>query len=168
MRLTIRPKPGRARLGEIAVAIPLCVTDTGHAENVADDLPLKLLHFRTREVEHELVALQFQLAFRLCDHPIRMLLEQFTLGVDHFGFDPNTELEAAFRRFHGHWRQAVRQASAIRLPIAETRPVIYARIFVAEPTVVQKEQLGADFPGRIVKTDDAIKIKVESCRIPTV
>ena len=57
MRLAVRREPGRSRLGEVPVAIPLGVTDARHAEHVVDDFPFELLHLGPREVEHELVAL---------------------------------------------------------------------------------------------------------------
>src|SRR6266581_5690242 len=95
VRLAIGRKPGRSGLGKIAIAIPLGVSDPRHAENVTDELPLKLLHLGTREIEHELIALQIQFAFRLCDDPIRMLLEQFASRIDHLRFDPDAELKAA-------------------------------------------------------------------------
>src|SRR5258707_337211 len=98
VRLAIRRKPGRAGLREITVAIPLGVTDAGHAENAANGLPFKLLNLGTGEIEHELIALQFQFAFRLRDHPIRMLLEQFALWAGHFRFEPDAELKAALHR----------------------------------------------------------------------
>ena len=81
-----------------AVAIPLGESNTRNTEGTADDLPLKALDFGPSKVENELIALEFQFPLRLRDHPIRMPLVQFTFRIDHFRFEPDAELEAAFER----------------------------------------------------------------------
>src|SRR6185503_106411 len=93
-----RRKPGGTWLCDKAVAIPLGESNPRNTENIADYLPLKALDFGPGKVENELIALEFQFPLRLRDHPIRVLLIQFTFRIDHFRFEPDAELEEAFGR----------------------------------------------------------------------
>jgi len=63
------------------------------------------------------------------------------LGIHHVRFHPDAEAQTAFDRFGGKRRQTVRQTRTIRLPVAQSGLVIRARIFIAEPAVIQQELL---------------------------
>ena len=97
-----------------------------------------------------------------------MLLEQLTLGIYHLRFYPDAKLQTAFHRFARQRLETVRQTFSIRLPVTKPCVIIDARILVAEPAVIEQEQLGADFLRRIVEADNTVKIKVKTGCFPVV
>ena len=99
-----------------------------------------VLHRGPGQIEDQLIALQFQFAFRLANDPIGMFVKQFAVRIHHFRFHPDAEAQTALDGFGRQRRQAVRETLAVGLPIAQPGMVIDARIFVSEPAVVQQEQ----------------------------
>ena len=92
----------RVDVGDRAVAIPF---EEGKirilSHQFVDYTERIILYFRIAHVENQLVTVVVSLPVGQMDGPIRMLLEQLALGVDHFRLDPDAELYASlFRRFH--------------------------------------------------------------------
>ena len=74
---------------------------------------------------------------RLADRPFGMQFVKVAGGINHFGFEPDAETDAAQVRLRRKIRKSVRQTVRVHLPVAKTGSVIRARVTVAEPAVVQ-------------------------------
>ena len=68
-----------------------------------------------------------------------MFLGQFALGVDHLRLDPDAEFQPFAVCVRSDVVDAFGELPDIDLPVAESGVRIVARIFVAEPSVVQHE-----------------------------
>ena len=96
-----------------------------------------VLHFRIAKVKHQLVTIIIRIAIRQHDRPIRMFLEEFTLGIHHFRLNPDTELHICiFGSFHQS-RNTTGQFIMIHIPVSQTCMIIFTGIFVCKPPVVQ-------------------------------
>ena len=82
----------------------------GYFQDAFDGVPLEFLHRRPGQVEDQLIALQFQCAFGLADHPVGMFMEQDAVGIHHFRLHPDAETQSAFDGFSRQRRQTVRKA----------------------------------------------------------
>ena len=101
----------------------------------------KILYFRIAKIEHQLVTVIVCFAIGQCDSPVRMLLEQFTFGVYHLRFDPDTEFHSGFfGRLHECGNTA-RQFGFHHFPVAQSGIVAVARMLVAEPAIIQQEHI---------------------------
>lgn len=74
-----------------------------------------------------------------------MLGVQLTFGVDHPRLQPAAEFDARRFGFPHQMPQTVGQFFLGLLPVAEARPVVVAGEFVAEPAILQQEQINAEF-----------------------
>ena len=96
-----------------------------------------ILHFRIAKVKHQLVTIIIRITIRQHDRPIRMFLEEFTLWIHHFRFNPDTELHICiFGSFHQS-RNTAGQFIMIHIPVSQTRMIIFTGIFIRKPPVVQ-------------------------------
>ena len=152
-----------------AVTIPLEVSHfriLGH--DAVDDAEHIVLHFRVRDVEHELVAIVICVALRLQDNPIRMLLKQFALRVHHLRLNPYTELHTSFLCISNEARYALRQLALCSLPVAQSGVVVLARILIGEPSVVEQEHIHTKVLGILHQFGKTLLVEVEACILPVV
>ena len=100
-----------------------------------------VLNFRITHVEHELVAVVICLSVGLFNHPVGMFLIKLALRIDHLRLDPDAEFHSGLPGCADKGRNAARKLVAGRFPVAEPRAVVAARIFVAEPSVVEQKHI---------------------------
>ena len=103
----------------------------------------EILHLRITEIKNQLSATttNYRITLRRLDHPIRMLLVKFTLGISHFRLNPDTELHAILLGITKQAFDTVRQFFGIYYPIAQSSIIFLARIFLSEPSIVHYEEL---------------------------
>ncbi len=61
--------------------------------------------------------------------------------VDHLGFDPQPEPDAALVGPRNEGTEATGQLGFVDLPVAQARRVVVSGVGVAEPAVVEQEEL---------------------------
>ena len=93
---------------------------------------------------------------------------EFALGVDHFGFDPQAELHALFAGLLGESAYAAGQFVARLRPVAQSLAVAVARIFFAEPPVVEQKHVYAEFPGLADEIHELLFVEAEVGGLPVV
>lgn len=81
-----------------------------------------------------------------------MLLVERRVWVDHFGLDPDAELEGRGAVEHGEvvdlldvGAETVWEFRGIWGPVAEAKGIVVTRVFDAEPAVVVDEEFDAEF-----------------------
>ena len=97
-----------------------------------------------------------------------MLFGQLTLGVHHLGLYPDAELHASFVGGLHQCRHAVGQFLTCGLPVAQACLVVAAGILVAEPSVVEQEQIDTQRLGFAEEVGKFLLIEVEICVLPVV
>ena len=132
----------RIDIGNRTIAIPLKVGDVRilrhNAVNYAKHI---ILHFRIRDVEHQLITIVVSVTIRLLNYPVGMLFKEFTLRIHHFRFYPYTKLHACGFSITYQTRNAIGQLAMCYIPIAQSSMIILARIFVSKPTIVEQEHV---------------------------
>ena len=97
----------------------------------------KILHFRITQVQYQLIPEIIQLAVGQVNDPFRVFFKQFAFRIYHFGFYPDTEFHACFFRPFYQCSYSPWQFCSSCIPITQSRPVVFARILIAEPSIVQ-------------------------------
>ncbi len=130
------------------------------------DLPEEVVaHLGPGEVEHLLVTVHERLAVARREHPVGMGTVEVGVGVHHLGLEPQPELHPETTHVLRERPQALGPHLAVHLPVTEPRGVVAA---VAEPSVVQHEELHAH-PGRAVRDlAEPVHVVVEVDRLPDV
>ena len=131
----------RAEAVHHAVAVPLDVVYARRGLHCpVEDAENEVLHIRIGHIQYPLVAFCRNLPFRGLHHPFRMLLGEFALRVHHFRLYPYSELQTLRVGVIRQVANAFRQFFHIHLPVSEALLVVVARVFVAEPAVVEHEE----------------------------
>ena len=110
---------GRVDVGDRTIAVPLKVSYIGifghdavyYAKHV-------VLHLGVGDVQHQLVAIVIRFAVGLLNDPVGVLLKEFALGIDHFGFDPDAKLHACCFGIAYETRNTFRQFAMRYVPVA--------------------------------------------------
>ena len=149
-RLLVGREVGRTHVVGVAVGVPLDVVDlVREFHRVVEDSEHEVLHLGVREVEQPLVAGRGRFALRRTDDPVGVLLGQLALGVDHLRFDPDAELQSLRVGVGGDVVDAFGEFRGVHLPVAQSGVGVVARVFVAEPAVVEDEHFQSH-RGRVV------------------
>lgn len=69
---------------DATVVVPLDVSDISSVEDLGDGVDDVLLHLRQAKVEHKLVTSQSSCVLASVQHPVRVLLVEAGVRVDHF------------------------------------------------------------------------------------
>lgn len=69
---------------DATVVVPLDVSYISSVKNLRDGVDDVLLHLRQAKVEHKLVASQSPCVLASVQHPVRVLLVEAGVRVDHF------------------------------------------------------------------------------------
>ncbi len=153
------------RLGDGPVEVPLDVRDRGAGEDVGQDVEQVVDDLRARHVQDELLAALGPWPAGDPDRPVRVRLEQAAAPADHLGLDPEAEPETEGLDLRGDAVEAVRQLSPVHEPVAERRVV---RVTLAEPAIVEDEQLDPEIAGGRRDLDQLRFVEVEVGRLPVV
>jgi hypothetical protein len=105
---------------------------------------------------------------RLAHHPVRMLGVEGGVGVDHLGFDPQPEPDAALVRPRNEGTEAAGQLGFVDLPVAQARRVVVAGVGVAEPAVVEQEELRTQFRRVVDEPQEPLRVERERGGFPVV
>ena len=156
-------------VGDGAVAVPFEICHTGVlGENIVNNAEHIVLHLGVAHVKHKLVAVIICLPVGLFYNPVGMFLVELALGVDHLRLYPDAELDARLiSRFH-QCAYASGKFVVRHLPVAQTGTVVLARIFVAEPSVVEKEHVHSQMLRLLHQFSQDILIEVEAGVLPVV
>ena len=97
-----------------------------------------------------------------------MLLRELGAGVHHLRLHPDPELQALLVCVGGDVVDPLREFAAVDLPVAQTGIRVVARVFVAEPAVIQHEHLQVH-RGRIVDhPQQRLRVEIEISTLPAV
>ncbi|CCY15754.1 uncharacterized protein BN773_01696 [Prevotella sp. CAG:755] len=160
---------GRIDVRYRTVAVPLQQGDLGVTRHqLVDDAEDVVLHLGVRQVEHELVAIVIGLAVGIVNGPVRVFLEQLALRVDHLRLDPYPETYAGLAGCLDKGGHAAGQFGARGLPVAQSGTVVGAGVFVAEPSVVEQEEVDAQVLGLLHQPGQPLLVEVEARALPVV
>src|SRR4051794_27436881 len=120
---------------------------------------------RPRHVEHELLPALGAWAARDADGPVRVRLVQLAALADHLGLDPQTESDPERLDLRRNTVEAAGQLPPVDEPVAERRVV---RIALAEPAVVEDEQLDTEVARGRGDLDELRLIEAEVGCLPVV
>ena len=135
-------QPGRAGVGNFAVAIPF---DVGNTRMPPKQLPHGIknvpAYMRIAQVQQILAAFQPVFPMRETDDPLRMVLIKLRMRVHHFRLHPDAEAYSQFFRLANEAFQSMRQFSAVNLPVPQSGTGVIAGEPAAKPAVIQHEKL---------------------------
>ena len=152
-----------------AVAIPFEVGDAGiFRHQTVHDAEDEVLHFGVGEVQHQLVPEVGFVAVGITQYPVAVLFIQLAAGIDHFGFDPETEADALALGSFDQSGDAAGQFAAGFVPISESLRVVVPRMLVAEPSVVEQEHVHAEFRRVVHERREFFFVEVEIGCLPVV
>ena len=154
-----------ARLGEVAVHVPLHEVDGVGRQEVADGRQDPFGDVIAREVEHELVALLGPRPVLKVQDPVRVRAVQVGVGVDHLGLDPDAKAHAELLHVLDQWGEAPWELLDVDVPITESRPVVFA---AHEPAVIDDEELDAHLRGKVGELSLVLFVDAEGGRLPGV
>ena len=163
------PEVRAAERDHHAVEVPLYVVDVGRAlHHAVKDAEDEVLHRRVAEVQVPLVARFVQLAPGALDHPVGVLLRKLGGGIDHLRLYPDAEFESLGVGVRGQVAYALGQLGGVDLPVAKGCVVGVARVFVAEPAVVEHEHLEPHRRGVVNHPEYGLRVEGEVCPLPAV
>ena len=151
-------------LGDVPVHVPFHVVDRGAREDLGNRRLEMVDDLGSGEVEHQLLAALRPRPARRADRPVRVTLEQAAARTDHLGLDPQAELEAQRLDLRRQRAKPARELAPINDPVAERAVVA---VSLAEPAVVEDEQLDAEVRGRRVPSRRASRGRSRSRRPPS-
>ena len=159
----------RIDIGNHTVAVPLEVShirilrhDTIHdAEHI-------ILYLRITDIKYQLVAVIISITLWLHNHPVGMLLKEFTLRIHHLRLNPNTKLYTSLLGISYQSWYSIRQLALGSLPVAETCMVVLARILVGKPTIIKQEHIYTQVLGILHQLSKTLLIEVEAGILPVV
>ena len=132
------------RTGEVfcngAVEVPLDVVDFVFAQDLGNSFYDIIAYVFACDIQHELTAGNTRLRSGNGDRPIGMCAVKIAVGVDHFGFKPDTEFHTGIVNVIDNGGKTVREDLGAYRPISKTRFVVSAS---AEPAVVKHEGINA-------------------------
>ena len=146
VRLFVLGQIGRAIVFQLHIGIPF---DIGNlrmlAEQIVYDAEHEILNFGITYVEQHLCTAPSVLQGPSFDlqSPVGMLFEEFALAVYGFRLYPDAEFDAVPISRLDEVLKSVRQFLPVYYPVSQGRIVLYAAVFVAEPSVVHDEQFAA-------------------------
>ena len=108
------------------------------------------------------------LAVGLHDGPVGMFLKQLTLRIDHLRLYPDAKLHTCLLGVSDQSGNALGQLSLRGFPVAETRTVVLAGIFVGKPAVVEQEEIHAQVLGILHQLGQRLLVEVEARVLPVV
>ena len=109
LALMFRTPASRAALRDTAVHVPLDVVDLSRAQDLVDGVVNIVDDFRTREVEHVLLAAMRSVTPLCVQDPVGMRAVELAVLVYHLELDPEAELHAKAIDALREARDAVRQ-----------------------------------------------------------
>ena len=160
---------GRVDVCNHAVAVPLEVSHIGIlGHNAVNNAKHIVLNLRIRDVEHQLVAVIICLALWLHNHPIRMLLEEFALWINHLRLNPYTKLHSCLLSISYQSWYSLWQLALSGFPIAKTSMVVLTRILIGKPSVVEQEHIYTQVFGILHQLGKTLLVEIEACILPVV
>ena len=116
-------------------------------DEVVHDADDEVLHLGVGHIEHELRAAASlgELACGMGHYPVGMCIKEFALGVGHLRFNPDAELQAAVLGSLEQSWHTVGQLLGVGDPVAKSLSVVRAAVLTAKPSVVDNEELAAQF-----------------------
>lgn len=169
VRLFVGPLECGADAVRAAVGVPLDVVDVFREPHRVVEYPEdEVLHLGVREVQQPLAARQGRFAAGRADDPFGVLLGQLAAGADHLGFDPDAEFQPLVVGVGGDVVDAFGQLLAVHLPVAQPRLVVVARVFVAEPAVVEHEHFEPHGRRVVDHVGQRLRVEREGRALPAV
>ena len=159
----------RIDIGNHTVAVPLEVSHIRILRHDAiHDAEHIILYLRITDIKYQLVAVIIGITLWLHDHPVGMLLKEFTLRIHHLRLNPNTKLYTSLFGISYQSRYAIRQLTLGSLPVAETCMVVLARILVGKPTIIKQEHIYTQVLGILHQLSKTLLVEIEACILPVV
>lgn len=159
----------RVGIHDRTVAIPFEIGDAGiFCHQPVHDPEDEILNLRIAQVQNQLIPEIELFTVGIAQNPVPVLFVELAAGIDHLGFDPQTESDPlAFGRFD-QTGNASGQFVVGLIPVSESLRVAVARVLVAEPSVVQQEHLHAEPGGIVHDRCELLFIEIEIGRFPVV
>ena len=166
LALTLRRAGMAVNIGDIAVHIPLDVINGMIHQQARQALGQIVDHFRSGQIQHQLVAAHCGLSARQRKGPIRMRTIQIRILVDHLRLNPNAKAHV-----HGmHASNQIIERSAQLLfvdhPIAEACIIVLHT--AAEPAIVQHHHIHAQLGSLLGDCSNLVAVEIKICRFPVV
>ena len=151
------------------VAVPFEESDLGVlGHEVVYDAEDEVLNLGVGKVERELIAEEGRLAARRLQHPVRVTLVEFALGIDHLGLYPDAEADAFLAGSIAEAPYAVRQFRSCLVPVAQSCVVGTARVFIGKPSVVEQEHVHTEAHGIVHEGYQFVLVEIEIGGFPVV
>ena len=150
----------------MAVHVPLDVGNGRRIKDPADAFDDMIPHLRLRKVEQQLVAAQkIGTAKAVMQRPVRMPTVQLRIRADGFRLEPEAELQPHRIQLFAESLQAVRELFGVYGVIAEAAGIA---VTLAEPAVVEHEQLAAQLLCKLSEPQELRLREVEHTALPAV
>ena len=148
----------------MAVHIPFHIGDAGPVQNCGDIFYYIITDLSFGEIQQQLIPAE-NIRMVVGQRPVRMQTVQIRIHIHRFRFEPQTE-------FHAHGPDSVCQTFQ---PVGELLPVhgVVAQtclviVAVAEPAVIQDEQLAAQVTGGFGQSQQRVLIEFEHAAFPVI
>ena len=135
------------RIVERHIVIPLNVVDVRvSGQKVVYNAEYKVLNLRVCKVEQQLctTTTYSRLKVWVTQYPIRVLLVELALGINHLWLNPNAELHTVVMRKVNKWADAIRQLILADIPVTKSSFALLALILITKPTVVNNEHFATE------------------------
>ena len=159
----------RINVGYRAVAVPLEELEIRILlHQIVHHTEHEVLYLWIGHIEHQLIAEVISVAIWQTQYPVGMFLGQLTLRIDHLRLYPYTEFHTFLVGSLHQIRHTVGQFLFGNLPVAQSGSVVGTRIFVAEPSVIEQEQIDAKVACFVKERCELGLIEVEEGVLPVV
>src|SRR5258707_5560654 len=152
-----------SRFSEIAVVVPLQEGDVILDNEFIEPMKHVLTHIVTRQVEHKLVP-RFSPGTAFKVHcPVRMFSIEIAVGVNHFGFNPDSKIHSQVLNVPNHWAEAMGKLGRVYVPVAKSCVVV---VTLPEPTVVHDEAFDSQACSFVRKSELSCFVQIKVSRFP--
>ena len=155
-----------AGLKQVTVVVPLDEVDRVGIEDGRHPLVEEAPDLGPGQIKRLLVPLQLRIAVRSGrEQPVGMRAEEIGVGIDHLGLEPDPEAHAEPVDVVDQGHEPIGPDGVVDPPVAQAGCVIAP---VAEPAVVQDEQLRADAGSPVRDRLQAAETVIEVDRFPDI
>ena len=167
--LSVGAQGGGPGIGQGAVGVPFEIADTRvFRQDAVHDTAHEVGDVGLQDIEDKLVPPSAWAPRRLAHHPVRMFGVEGGVGVDHLRFDPQPEPDAALVRPCDEGTEATGQLGLVDLPVAQANRVVVPGVGVAEPAVVEQEELRTEVRRVVDEPEEPLRVERERGGLPVV
>ena len=159
-------QPGRAGVGNFAVAIPF---DVGNARMFSKQLPHGVknvpAYMRIAQVQQILAAFLPVFPMRETDDPLRMVLIKLRMRVHHFRLHPDAEIHAKFLYFFTERGNPSGQFFRVGFPVTQRRSIV---VTSEKPPIIHDKEFNSGIFSGLCQLQKLLFIYFKIAGFPTV